>query len=281
MLRSAMMDILGDLDRFREVQRLAYRCAEAVGAGLESGVTEREAARRMRRFLLDEGVDDWFHLPFAWFGDRTAFVGFRLPHQFFPSGRRLEEGMPYILDVAPIVDGYTADIGYAGCLGENAVHARLMTDLAEYRELVLAGVRAGRSLRTVYDDVDRLIERHGYTNRHRAYPFGVIAHRVGVVRGRGPRPTIAGVGLRALRSLAHDGIMGRRGGWSPLWGPGRASDHPPTAGIWAVEPHIGFRGVGVKFEELLVVTADGEAFWLDDDLPHVRRWRRAAAAVPA
>jgi Xaa-Pro aminopeptidase len=281
MLRSAMMDILGDLDRFREVQRLAYRCAEAVGAGLEPGVTEREAARRMRRFLLDEGVDDWFHLPFAWFGDRTAFVGFRLPHQFFPSGRRLEEGMPYILDVAPIVDGYTADIGYAGCLGENAVHARLMTDLAEYRELVLAGVRAGRSLRTVYDDVDRLIERHGYTNRHRAYPFGVIAHRVGVVRGRGPRPTIAGFGLRALRSLAHDGIMGRRGGWSPLWGPGRASDHPPTAGIWAVEPHIGFRGVGVKFEELLVVTADGEAFWLDDDLPHVRRWRRAAAAVPA
>jgi hypothetical protein len=44
-----------------------------------------------------------------------------------------------------------------------------------------------------------------------------------------------------------------------------------------VEPHIGFRGVGVKFEELLVVT-DGDAFWLDDDLPHVRRWRTAVAA---
>jgi Xaa-Pro aminopeptidase len=280
MLRSLMMYAPGELDRFREVQRLAYRCAETVGAGLEPGVTEREAAGRVRRFLLEHGVDDWFHLPFAWFGDRTAFVGFRLPHQFFPTSRRLEEGMPYILDVAPISGGYTADIGYAGCLGENAVHAKLMADLAEYRELVLEGVRAGRSLRTVYDDVDRLIERHGYTNRHRAYPFGVIAHRVGVVRGRGPRPTVAGFGVRALRSLAHDGVMGRRGGWSPLWGPGRASDHPPTPGMWAVEPHIGFRGVGVKFEELLVVT-EGDAFWLDDDLPHVRRWRAGAAAVPA
>lgn len=32
------------------------------------------------------------------------------------------------------------------------------------------------------------------------------------------------------------------------------------------------RGVGAKFEELLVIT-DDDAFWLDDDLPHVHRWR--------
>lgn len=266
------------LDGFREVQRLAYGCAEAVAAGLEPGVTERQAAARMRSWLLERGVDDWFHLPFAWFGDRTAFEGFHLPHQFFPTGRRLEEGMPYILDVAPIVDGHTADIGHSGCLGENPVHARLCADLEEYRALVLAGVRAGRTLRAVYEDVDRLLERHGYANRHRRYPFGVIAHRVGVVTGRGPRPTVAGFGVRALRSLLHDAVVGHRAGWSPLWGPGRASDHPPTPGMWAVEPHIGFRGVGVKFEELLVVT-DGDAFWLDDDLPHVRRWRAAAATA--
>jgi hypothetical protein len=34
----------------------------------------------------------------------------------------------------------------------------------------------------------------------------------------------------------------------------------------------------VKFEEILVVTPSGDAYWLDDDLPHVRRWYRAAAA---
>ncbi len=272
MLRFAVMN--DHLAGFRGVQRLAYDCAEAVAAG--PGVTEREAAARMRRWLLDRGVDDWFHLPFAWFGDRTAFEGFRLPHQFFPTSRRLEEGMPYILDVAPILDGHTADIGYSGCLGENAVHARLCADLGEYRALVLDGVRSGRTLRAVYADVDRLIERHGYTNRHRRYPFGVIAHRVGVVTGRGPRPIVAGFGVRALRSLLHDAVVGHRAGWSPLWGPGRSSDHPPTPGMWAVEPHIGFRGVGVKFEELLVVTED-DAVWLDDDLPHVRRSRAAAA----
>jgi hypothetical protein len=34
----------------------------------------------------------------------------------------------------------------------------------------------------------------------------------------------------------------------------------------------------VKFEELLVVT-DDDAFWLDDDLQHVRRWREHEKVV--
>jgi hypothetical protein len=33
---------------------------------------------------------------------------------------------------------------------------------------------------------------------------------------------------------------------------------------------LAFRGVGAKFEELLVIT-DDDAYWLDDDLPDVRR----------
>ena len=216
-------------------------------------------------------MDDWFHLPFAWFGSRTAFEGFRVPLQFLPTSRRLEEGMPYILDCAPIVDGYTADIGYTGSLGENAIVSRLRADLAEHRSLVLSGVRARRSLRDVYEDVDRLMARQGFENRHRRYPFGVIAHQVGVLRQRGPRPVVARFGTRSLRWLVRTRLRGRRSGWSPLWGPRRSSDHPPVPGLWAVEPHVGFRGVGAKFEELLVVT-DDDAFWLDDDLPHVRAW---------
>ena len=67
------------------------------------------------------------------------------------------------------------------------------------------------------------------------------------------------------------GTAGRRCG-----APYSFSDHPPQPGLWAVEPHLGFRGTGAKFEEILVVTdskdPEQSAFWLDDDLPHVRRW---------
>ncbi|MET9860834.1 M24 family metallopeptidase [Streptomyces smyrnaeus] len=272
-----------DLRRFQEVQQLAYACAESVAARLKPGVTERDAARMQREWLRERGVRDWFHLPFAWFGDRTAFTGFKVPLQFFPTDRKLEPGMPFILDLAPILGGCTSDIGYSGCLGLDPVHERLMADLLEHRELILDGVRERRSLREIYEDVERLMVTQGYANRHRAYPFGAIAHKVDRVPERRWSPTVLGFGTNALRGLARDALHGHRDGWSPLWSPYRFSDHPPQPGLWAVEPHLGFRGTGAKFEEILVVTdsrdPEESAFWLDDDLPHVRRRQKEAQAV--
>ncbi|MDR5667817.1 Xaa-Pro aminopeptidase, partial [Burkholderia cenocepacia] len=87
--------------------------------------------------------------------------------------------------------------------------------------------------------------------------------------------------------LLDQGRAAKQQGWSPLWSIDRRSEHAPVPGLWAVEPHLGFAGVGAKFEELLVIT-DDDAYWLDEDLPHVRRWQRrqaeraqAASTVPA
>lgn len=270
-----------ELRGFKEAQALAYACAEAVAARLRPGVTERMAARMQREWLRARGVRDWFHLPFAWFGDRTAFVGFKIPLQFFPTNRRLEPGMPFILDMAPVHKGYTADIGYSGSLGPNPVQDKLRADLEKHRELILREVRERRPLREIYEDVERLMNRQGYMNRHRAYPFGVIAHKVDRVKQGRWSPHVFGFGTHALKGLASDALHGHRDGWSPLWSPYKFSDHPPQPGLWAVEPHLGFRGTGAKFEEILVVTDSKDpqesAFWLDDDLPHVRRWAEARA----
>lgn len=275
-------ELSAELRGFREVQRLSYECAEAVAAQLRPGVTEREAARMQRDWLRERGVRDWFHMPFAWFGDRTAFTNFKIPLQFFPTNRALEPGMPFILDMAPVYKGYTADIGYSGSLGLNPVQDRLMSDLKDHRALILDQVRERRSLRDIYEEVERLMIRQGYTNRHRAYPFGVIAHKIDRVKERSWSPTAFGFGTQALKGLASDALRGHREGWSPLWSPYHFSDHAPQPGLWAVEPHLGFRGTGAKFEEILVVTdsrdPEESAYWLDDDLPHVRRWAEEKAA---
>ena len=267
-----------DLEQFRAVQQLAYRCVQDVQAQLRPGITERQAAGRIRRWLTDNGVDDWFHLPFAWFGDRTTLQGFRNPLRFFPTDRRLEEGMPYILDVAPVRGGYTSDIGFAGCLGPNPIFDQMMTDLGEYRTLILDQVRARRTFREIYEEVDALAAKQGYITAHHAYPGKVLAHQVWRVRVPGPRTTVAGFGNKSLRLLARSLREGFMEGWSPLWSGGKWSDHPPVPGVWAVEPHLGFHGVGVKFEELLIVTPD-DAYWLDDDLPHVRRWQAVHESI--
>jgi Xaa-Pro aminopeptidase len=262
------------LTGFKHSQRVAYDCVTTVESELREGMTEREAARRMHEFMQDHGVREYFHRPFVWFGDRTAFTRFHTDLQFFPTRRALEPGMPVILDIAPVVAGHTADIGYACKLGESAVHDQMLLDLEPYRTLILEGVRARKNLTDIYADVDALIEKQGYKNRHQRYPFRVLAHRVNYVPvEQRSRTTLAGFGTPALAYLLGRARQARRGAehHSPLWNDRPPSRRPPDPGIWAVEPHIGFRGIGVKWEELLVIT-DTDAYWLDDDLPHVRRF---------
>lgn len=276
------------LEGFRQAQRLAYGCAETIAAEMQPGMSERQVAARMQEYLRDHGAKDCFHQPFAWFGDRTAFrglIGMSLlggfNPAFFPGTRTLEERMPYILDCAPTLRGYTADIGYCSALGENRILDRLMDDLLEYRNLILGQVKQRRPLAEISRAVDALCARHGYEPRHKAYPFETLAHRVEMLDDAPQRahPAVFRFGLRNLTELVRDGLRGAREGWSPIWNSSERSNHAPTPGLWAVEPHLGFRDVGAKFEELLVVTED-DAFWLDDDVPHVRRWQ-ARALWPA
>ena len=83
-----------ELDRFREVQQLAYRAATETAAQLEPGVTEKRAAEMLGAWLHERGVSSYFHQPFAWFGDRTCFRGFTRSTQFFPTERRLLNARP-------------------------------------------------------------------------------------------------------------------------------------------------------------------------------------------
>lgn len=265
---------LQPLSDFRILQRLAYDCAEAIAAELTPGITERQAAAKMKSWLQDHGVNDWFHQPFAWFGDRTAFRGFGGFHPaFYPGFRKLEMNMPFILDCAPVMGGCVADIGYSGCLGENATLDRLMDDLCSHRQLILDLIKQRKTMADVSRAVDQLCATQGLEPRHKAYPFSVLAHKVEAVDERRASFSVGRFGVRSVMNLMNQIRVGRREGWSPLWNSGRRSDHAPAPGLWAVEPHLGFRDVGAKFEELLVIT-DDDAFWLDDDLPHVRRWQQ-------
>lgn len=267
-----------DLAGFARSQRLAYDVAEAVAARLEPGTTERAAAAALAAEAETRGVERWFHVPFAWFGDRTTFPGRWHPGRFFPTSRRLVPGMAFILDLAPVVDGYASDIGYSGVFGANAAWDLLADGLADHRSLILDGVCSGATMAEVYRAVDALAARQGFDPRHHRYPQGVLGHEVGWDTGRAEERVVAGFGVPALRFLGTAGRAARRAeavsATPPLWNDSAACEVRPAPGLWAVEPHLGFRDLGAKWEELLVVTPDGDAHWLDDDLPHTRRWRQ-------
>jgi hypothetical protein len=261
-----------DLDGFRRAQRVAYDAAIEVAAGLVPGVTEREAASRLRAALAGRGVDRYFHVPFAWFGERSKLAGMRgASHRFFPGRTRLDPGAVAILDVAPVVDGYQADIGYTFRAPGGPPDDRLDRALAALREIrdMLPGLVArGDTMRSIYVRVDRLLRERGFDSRHAHYPFGVLGHRVERLAETRRDPVIAGFGATSLVRLLGEQLRSRLPALadrSPLWGGGADADRPLATGLWAIEPHLGGEGFGAKFEEILVVE-HRRAWWLDSEM---------------
>ncbi|HET6612420.1 MAG TPA: M24 family metallopeptidase [Kofleriaceae bacterium] len=261
-----------DVARFRFAQRVAYEAAVSVAEGLARGTTEKAAAAKLEQTLAARGVHQYFHKPFAWFGDRTRLPGRRaLPTAFFPTDRALEPNMIGILDVAPVVDGYAVDIGYTFTCGEpDRAVAAAMDTLREIRALIPEHVTRGDTMRSIYRRIDRMFAERGYENRHCRYPGGVLGHRVAKLNGTGTR-TVAGFGIEALTGLARGELLARLplfASRKALWNGEASAARAVPPGLWAIEPHLGTAHFGAKFEELLVVDEGGAARWLDDTVPH-------------
>lgn len=283
-----------ELEKFKSVQKLAYQAVVHVKEQLSEGMTEKEAASMINQYLQEhDGVDGFFHYGFAWFGDRTSFTGFKRPTllpgellekltpphlgtEFLPTERRLEKGMAVILDVAPRIDGYAADIGYSFAFGENPNVNQALIDLKVFRTEILSMVLAEKTMSEIYTKTNSLIEEMGYKNCHEVYPLGVLAHKVGKIPMTWfPPSNIMGFQVQTFAYLmgqviddSLNGIFNK----APFWN--EKTNSKPDVGLWAVEPHIGKGETGVKWEELLVVT-DSTAYWLDDDLPHVNFWNKS------
>lgn len=275
-----------ELARYKDLQRLAYDCAEQVARELVPGVTEKEAAARLGEVCRRRGAEGFFHVPFAWFGDRAGFAGFGarknpvanllFARQFFPTDRKLERGMCAILDVAPIVEGRCADIGYAFAPGGNVELDAAMAVLRDIRGLVLDLVHQERTMRDIYRAVDAAVASAGYDSAHAAYPQRVLGHKIGrMPLAKRRARVIAGFDARTFLYFTRQLLPAiPRLGAPPLWNDARLADVRPAPGLWAIEPHVRKGDIGAKWEELLVIT-DARAYWLDDELPHMRA--RAAA----
>ena len=260
-----------ELDEFRRWQRTSYAVLSEVVAQLTEGSTERDATRLAMKAYRREGADRFFHLPVALFGERTALPEPWTTESFWPTDRALAPGECFVLDASPMFSGYLVDTSVSGCLGTDPAHAAAMADDLGHRDEVLAAVRAGATFREIARQVDAAMDRRGDRNCHRLHPEGVLGHRV--VRfptpGDAPPPDGSGFDTSVLRWFVRGIAAAREHSTpSPTWADQAISDHRPAPGLWAVEPHLGRGAIGVKWEELLVIE-DHDAYWLDDQAPHL------------
>jgi len=264
-----------ELARFAHWQRKAFEALVAVGKTLAPGDTERAVAHRIHHALRAAGAQNYFHVPVALFGDRTAYPGAFGQFEALPTRRVLKDGDAVILDAAPIFDGCTVDTSYSLRMGAGGVPAPLDEALVHLRALILRRVHEGATMRAIAREVDEEIRSRGLENCHRKHIGAVLGHRLTMERHA------------FLRGRHVWGLAPRQVGWfflnswrsargkpqlSPNWNHARQSDCPVQDGLWAVEPHVAQDGFGAKFEDILVVQ-DGKAWFLDENLPHHRRWR--------
>jgi len=283
-----------ELDRFRQVQRLAYDIAEQVESQLEVGMTEVEVCQLILDAQADNDVTQVFHQPFAWIGQRTVLgadwittsLGAKDPSgagsaaPFFPTAREITHGAPVIIDLAPVVGGTSTDVGYSCAVGTNATFHELDRAMPRIRSFLLEGIRAGESLLSLYRELDFLLAQRGLENCHQHYPDRALGHLVFPLEPEPDRPSpLPGFGTAAAEGLLAAGLSAVESATSyPVWNDTSYSNYPACPGLWAIEPHIGLEGVGVKFEEILVVTED-DAFWLDDHLSHAQRWAASGYSI--
>lgn len=255
----------GQLEQFVAGQRRSFEIQREVAGRLATGVTERQATTWMLEAYRSEGVESFFHLPVALFGERTTLPDPWTIEAFWPTTRQLQPGEPFILDASPVLDGFLVDTSTTGVNGApSEVFRDAVADDRRYRETILDAVRNGATFREIAVSVDREFAAGGYRNCHRLHPGEVLGHRVGHV------PDAAAPDELGFARDLVDWFFAQVAGHedpavpAPTWSDGPGSDHLPADGLWAVEPHLGTGAIGAKWEEILVIDS-GDAYWLDDE----------------
>jgi Xaa-Pro aminopeptidase len=258
-----------ELQNFHRYQRLSYQILEDTALGLKVGDSEEATARKMRKAFHKAGAHNYFHVPVALFGERSAYPGDFGPFEALATARILQEQDTVILDAAPIFDGYTVDTSHAFNFANSEAFDRIDRELPILRDLIARSVNDGEMFQQIAWDVDDYIRKRGFENCHRKHIGAVLGHLV--TKATSQRLASWSYKGLAVKQVSWFLARSRFSGTTPNWNHTNACKGVAPHGLWAVEPHLAEGSVGAKFEEILIIDEDG-ARWLDDDLPHHRRW---------
>jgi len=239
---------------FLKAQKVAFKSALEVQLMIKEGWSEIQTAKLMEEILRDNGVKSFFHRPFVWFGENTRYVNVKKYSDFKPTQRRLSPNEVVILDVAPIFQNYTCDIGHSFCFGEDKDYDKALIFLNQLRTKIVTYFAESSNGEEVWTKVNADILKSGFDNIHALYPFSVLGHRL--------HQSAEGFGFINLLNFEWPSYWNliSRGIYGQILSPHHQGE---LVGLWAIEPHIGCKNFGIKFEEILVVHRSG-AYWLKD-----------------
>jgi len=169
---------LEELERIRAAARVADTGLAAAIAGAKTGKTESQVAAEAEYALRQAGAEEFWRT-YVSSGPRTSIA------HGLPGSRRIERGDLVMIDVHPILDGYSADICRTVCVGQpSAAQQQAYALYLEAQQATIALVKAGVGMAELEARMHGVLREAG----HAEHVFGPPIHGVGIEFEEAPLP---------------------------------------------------------------------------------------------
>jgi Xaa-Pro aminopeptidase len=167
-----------EVTRIRKSAKVAEKGMAAAVKAVKPGITEIEIAAEAEYAMREAGAEG-FSLTYISSGARTNIA------HGLPTSRKLKAGDLVMIDIHPIVNGYSADICRTVCVGKPTPEQQAAYDLfLKAQQTTIKKVKAGVGMIELEETLDGVIKEGG----HGAHLFGPPIHGVGIEFEESPLP---------------------------------------------------------------------------------------------
>jgi Xaa-Pro aminopeptidase len=179
--------VLSELRMVKDAQEIACirQAASVADAGMKAaveavkpGLTESQVAAEAEYAMRQAGAEG-FYRTYVSSGPRTNVA------HGLPTLRKLQKGDLVMIDVHPVVDGYSGDLCRTVCVGEPTAEQQVAYDLfLEAQQATIAKVKAGVGMMELEETIHSVLKKAG----HGDHIFGPPMHGLGIEFEEAPLP---------------------------------------------------------------------------------------------
>jgi Xaa-Pro aminopeptidase len=179
-IMSALRSVKDDeeVERIRAAARVAEAGMRAAVGAVKPGITESQVAAEAEYAMRQAGAEEFWRT-YVSSGPRTNIA------HGLPTARKLETGDLVMIDIHPIVNGYSADMCRTVCVGKPAEDQQAAYDLyLKAQQATIARVKAGVGMVELEQTLHGVLKEAG----HGDHIFGPPIHGVGIEFEESPLP---------------------------------------------------------------------------------------------
>ena len=167
-----------EIERIKAACKVADAGMKAAVQAVKVGVTESQVAAAAEHAMRDAGAEE-FYRTYVAAGPRTNIA------HGLPTTRKLEKGDLVMIDLAPIVNGYSADECRTVCVGKPTAEQQAAYDLyLKAQQATIAKLKAGVGVTELEQTIHGILKDAG----HGDHIFGPPIHGVGIEFEEAPLP---------------------------------------------------------------------------------------------